>query len=315
MAIALEMERVHGSPGFAAIDLVGKGTEGEVYLRDFRALEASRFAVVKIGGEMIRNPDQLQRIALGIAFLQGQRLYPVIVHGGGVQITDGLEEAGIESDRIEGKRVTSLGGSLVVKTALDEVNQRLCDAIEAYGGRTIGIRNRVFGASIEDGDNLGRVGKVDRVDASQIFAATSNEKIAVVSCVGNLALSDINFLPVHLNINGDTAAVALAGALKPQKFISLTEKGAVLDAQGNWIKSLTHQEAEQMIADGSLTDGMRLKVLEGLKLHGLGVHDAVITSPAKFLLELFTDGVSTIMRSDETGPVHIPPRLRSARLI
>jgi acetylglutamate kinase len=65
-----------------------------------------------------------------------------------------------------------------------------------------------------------------------------------------------------------------------------------------------------MIADGSLDGGMRLKVIEGLKLQDHGVHDAVITTPANLLLELFTDGVGTIIRADERGPIHIPPRPR-----
>lgn len=291
---------------------VGPGTEGETYLCEFQALDAARFAVIKVGGEMIQDPHQLARVALGLAFLQGHDLYPVVVHGGGLQIQKGLEEVGIASERVGGKRVTHLGGSLVVKAALDEVNQRLCAAIEAHGGTAAGITEGVFGASIEDGDRLGRVGQVNHVDTAPILDVIggAEKEIAVVSCVGNLALSEGNFLDVPLNINGDTAAVALAGALKPQKFISLTKLGAVLDANGDRVSSLTSEEAKRMIADGSLDGGMKLKVVEGLKLHEHGVHDAVITTPAQLLMELFTDGAGTIMRADLAGPIHIPAKFR-----
>lgn len=294
-----------------ALDLIytSDDREGAAYLQEFQQLSESRFAVIKVGGKMVHNSAELERVGLALAFLWHHELYPVVVHGGGVQINKALRQSGIESSRFEGKRVTSSIGSLLVRGALDSVNDQLCRAIEQYGGQAEGIKGGVFGASIENPEKLGRVGRVERINTSEIFTAIASKKIPIVSCIGNIVLSDKNFLSMPLNINGDTAAVALAGELKPQKFISLTRLGAVYDANGKWVKSLTREEAEQMITNGSLDGGMRLKVLEGLKLHAHGVHDAVITKPAKILPELFTDGAGTIIRADERGPVHVPPAL------
>lgn len=313
MSAIAAIESRQGGHNLAVIDLVGRGTPGEQYLQELLAIDPHRSMVIKAGGGVIDDPLELERTGRSLAYLHGLGLRPVVVNGGSPQIKAALNRAGIDSSfDPDGNRITSSAAASEIELALTGVTKALCESIEYYGGQAESIPEGVFEATLIDPDRLGMVGQVERINDTKIHRAINNEKIPVISCIGSLVVNNAGSdpTPKPVNINGDVAAVALAAQLQPLKFISLTIDGAVFDRSGNWVKSLTRDEAEQMISDGSLEGGMRLKVIEGLKLHEHGVHDAVIISPANLLLELFTDGVGTIMRADETGPIHIPPRIR-----
>lgn len=299
------LESPHGGHIFAPIDLVGPGTAGENYLHEFQALDQHAFAVIKIGGGIVNDPVMLERTARAIVYLQDHDLYPVVVHGGGPQINTALEDAGIESafDPENGNRITSPAAAFLIRTTLSEVNQKLCDTIAAYGGQAVGITQGVFEATLLDEERYGRVGKVERVKDALIHDAINDRKIAVVSCIGSLAVNSLaeEPLPEPLNINGDVAAAALAKKLMPHKFISLTATGAVLDASGARIKALSLRQAERMKRKGTINAGMVPKVDEAFDLLESGIDQVVFISPEALLLELFTDGAGTIIQKHGKG--------------
>ncbi len=274
---------------------MGGAREIQQYLKRFSQLDARRFAVVKVGGAVLR--DDLDALTSSLAFLQQVGLTPVVVHGAGPQLDDALAEAGIEKRSVNGLRVTTPETLGVARRVFHRENLRLVEALHAMDTRATSVVSGVFNASYLDRDNCGLVGKVDSVDLAPIDASLRLSSIPVIASLGETADGQI------LNVNGDVAAHALVRALEPYKIVFLTGTGGLLDGDGKVIDSINlSSEYEHLIAQEWLHGGMRLKLEQVADLlSGLPPSSSVsITRPSELARELFTHkGSGTLVRRGE----------------
>lgn len=274
--------------------------EAQTYLSGFRELQPGKFAVVKIGGSLIKNEDQLGLISSDVAVLHSLGLLPVIVHGAGPQIDGELAKNGFNTSKNGGIRITTAEQMPHVAKAIHATNLLLAGEIESAInrlGNAAGVEGLeyIFSAALENSDDLGSVTEVIDIDLAAVKRAMTRGAVPVISSVGELAVEE-GTEAVPININADIAAAGLARTLQPKKYVSLTETGAVLDADGEAISKMNLADAENAISDGHIKDGMKVKVEEGLKLIGEGIDDFVITNPAGLLTELFTsEGQGTLI--------------------
>jgi len=266
---------------------VWEATEGQRYLDHFQCLEPHRFAVIKVGGELIGSDEQLTILATELASLGALGLFPVVVHGGGTQIDEGLKTAGIKSSKINGVRVTSPEAAELIPGILAGVTERFTRAVNHHGLIAQGITEGIFSAVLTNSRDFGSADKVV-ARTEKVREVINQRNIPIISCAGMLAVTEGQEI-VPVNINGDLASVSMARSLVPEKFISLTTLGAVMNEHGEPLSSLSPDTAAQMIAAGTINAGMIPKVVEAIKLLSSGVHDIVITSPKALLKELFTD--------------------------
>ncbi|WP_421788893.1 acetylglutamate kinase [Hyphobacterium sp.] len=271
------------------------GKEVREYLNRFSKLDQSRFAVVKVGGAVIR--DDLDGLAAALTFLQTVGLSPIVVHGGGPQLDEALSQAGIESKKVNNLRVTPREAIPVIREALGKANIAIVDAIRDQGGRAACIPTGVFGARLLDEDVYGRVGEMSGVSLDLVDAAVRGEEIPVLACLGETGAGEL------VNINADHAVAALVETLQPYKVIFLTETGGLLDADGTIISALNLASDRDWLASAEwISGGMRLKIdqiqalLETLPL----TSSVAITSPEGLSQELFTHaGAGTLVRRGE----------------
>lgn len=271
------------------------GKEVRDYLNRFSRLDQSRFAVVKVGGAVIR--DDLDGLAAALAFLQTVGLSPIIVHGGGPQLDAALEAARITSERIDGLRVTPAEAIPVIRKALSAANIAIVDAIRESGGRAASVPTGVFSARLLDEAVYGRVGAPSGVNLDLVDAAVRGGEIPVLACLGE---TDDGRL---VNINADHAVAALVKTLQPYKIIFLTETGGLLDDKGEVISTLNlASDRDRLMSAGWITGGMRVKIdqIQSL-LDDLPLTSSVsITSPEGLSQELFTHaGAGTLIRRGE----------------
>lgn len=271
------------------------GKEVRDYLNRFSRLDQSRFAVVKVGGAVIR--DDLDGLAAALAFLQTVGLSPIIVHGGGPQLDAALEAARITSERVDGLRVTPPDAIPVIRKALSAANIAIVDAIRESGGRAASVPTGVFSARLLDEAVYGRVGAPDGVNLDLVDAAVRGGEIPVLACLGE---TDDGRL---VNINADHAVAALVKTLQPYKIIFLTETGGLLDDKGEVISTLNlASDRGRLMSAGWITGGMRVKIeqIQSL-LDDLPLTSSVsITSPEGLSQELFTHaGAGTLIRRGE----------------
>jgi acetylglutamate kinase len=270
-------------------------SEVERYLRRFTSVEPSHFGVVKVGGGVLR--DDMDELASSLAFLHRVGLLPIVIHGAGPQLDDALVEAGIESTRLDGMRVTTPEVLAVFRRTLAALNHEIVEALAVRNAAARPIVGGVFEASLLDAERLGMVGQVDGVDLAPIEAAVRSGQIPVVACIGETATGQI------VNINADVAARALALEVEPHKLIFLTGTGGLLDAHDEIIPAINLvEDYEALIAEEWVTGGMELKLKEIKQiLEGLPRSSSVsITSPQHLAAELFTDkGSGTLVRQGE----------------
>ncbi len=274
---------------------MGSAKEISQYLKRFSQLDAARFAVVKVGGAVLR--DDLQALTSSLAFLQDVGLTPIVIHGAGPQLDAELAAAGIEKRTVDGLRVTTPQALAVVRRVFHAQNLKLVEALQAQDARATSIVSGVFEADYLDRDGLGLVGVVRRVDTAPIQASLQAGSIPVIASLGETVGGQI------LNINADFAANALVQVLQPYKIVFLTGTGGLLDEQGRVIDSINlSTEYEQLMAQPWIDGGMRVK-LEQVKqlLDGLPPASSVsITRPAELAKELFTHkGSGTLVRRGE----------------
>ena len=265
------------------------------YLKRFSQLDAKRFAVVKVGGAVLR--DDLEALTSSLAFLQDVGLTPIVVHGAGPQLDNELAAAGIEKQTIDGLRVTSSQALGIVRRVLQTQNLKLVEALQEGGTRATSITAGVFESDYVDRAALGLVGKVNSVNLAPIEASLQAGSIPVIASMGETVDGQI------LNINADFAANELVKVLQPYKIIFLTGTGGLLDGEGRVIDSISlSSEYERLIAQPWLHSGMRLKI-EQIKdlLDELPLTSSVsITRPAELAKELFTHkGSGTLIRRGE----------------
>ncbi|TAN01849.1 MAG: acetylglutamate kinase [Rhodanobacteraceae bacterium] len=277
------------------LSAMGSAREIQQYLKRFSQLDAKRFAVVKVGGVVLR--DELTELASSLTFLQRVGLTPIVLHGAGPQLDEELIKAGIEKRTIDGLRVTPPAALGIVRRVFQQQNLKLVDALHAMDTRATSVVSGVFAASYLDRENFGLVGKVDRVELAPIDASLRMDSIPIIASLGETEEGQI------LNINADFAANELVRVLQPYKIVFLTGTGGLLDGSGKVIDSINlSTEYAPLMAQPWVSGGMRLK-LEQIAhlLRDLPPTSSVsITRPAELARELFTHkGSGTLVRRGE----------------
>lgn len=261
---------------------IGATKEANMYLRLFKKGNPSRFAVIKVGGKTLT--DSLPVLSGDLAYLTNLDLFPVVVHGGGPQIDRELEVRRIGFAKKDGLRVTSREAVEVIREVLEDANRKFVEAIRVQGGDAEGIRTAVHATRHKDRE-LGYVGEVSGLDLKPVYRAIRMDRIPVVSPVG------FDDGGQALNVNADVVARGLVLALRPKKFILLTEEGGVRDSDGKIIPFINLTTDLQGMQDrGEVTGGMALKLREIKQLlEELPTTMFVtITSPHSLIKELFT---------------------------
>ncbi len=272
------------------------------YLRDFRG----KRIVVKYGGHAMVKPELKRIFAQQIVLFHYVGIQVVVVHGGGPQINTVLDQMGIESSFVDGKRVTDAKTMDVVEMVLaGGINKEIVQLINTDGGKAVGlsgkdgglIRARKLLHSKRDSEghltsvDMGHVGEVTGVNTEIIDAVEKSGFTAVIapSGVGDDGLT--------YNINADTVAAEIARHMKVEKLIILTDEQGVLDKDGNLLSSLKYSQVQKLISGGVVTGGMIPKVECCMRALEGGVKKAHIIDgriPYSILLELFTDsGIGT----------------------
>jgi acetylglutamate kinase len=274
---------------------LGSSREAQQYLKEYSGTNQARFAVVKVGGGILR--DHLDELTSALAFLHRLGLIPVVLHGAGPQLDQALTDADIETVRRDGLRVTTEAVMSVARPLMYKENLRLVEALEDRGVRARGIQHGVFQCRILDQKNLGLVGEVEKVDLHAVESAVRSGAIPVLTCLGESHSGQV------LNINADIATRELVWILKPHKIIFLSPTGGLLDRQDRIISavSLTN-DYEALMQQPWVHSGMRLKLRQIYEmLNRLPDDTSVsITSAAHLTRELFTyRGAGTLVRKGE----------------
>lgn len=265
------------------------------YLKRFSQLDAKRFAVVKVGGAVLR--DDLESLTSSLTFLQEVGLTPIVVHGAGPQLDEELSKAGIEKKTVNGLRVTTPEALAIVRRVFQASNLQLVEALQQAGARATSITGGVFEARYLDRDTYGLVGEVQAVNLAPIEASLQAGSIPVIASLGETAGGQI------LNVNADFSANELVQVLQPYKIIFLTGTGGLLDEEGKVIDSINlSTEFEHLMQQPWINGGMRVKIQQ-IKdlLDRLPLTSSVsITRPADLAKELFTHkGSGTLVRRGE----------------
>ena len=270
---------------------------------------ADQTVVVKYGGHAMGDAELSEAFARDITLLKQSGIKPIVVHGGGPQIAQMLEKLGIESKFEGGLRVTDEKTVQVVEMVLaGSINKEIVQAINKAGGRAIGlcgkdgqmVQVRKVTRTVRDPDSniekvldLGFVGEPEKVRPSVLDMVSREALIPVIAPVAAGADGKT------YNVNADTFAGAIAGALNATRLLFLTDVDGVLDAQKNLIPELTIGKARALIADGTISGGMIPKVETCIAAVEAGVEGVVILNgkvPHCVLLELFTaHGAGTLI--------------------
>ena len=265
--------------------------------------------VVKYGGHAMGDEATARNFARDIVLLEQTAINPVVVHGGGPQIGEMLKRLGIKSEFAAGLRVTDAATIEIVEMVLaGSINKQIVGFINEAGGRAVGLcgkdGNMVTarkisrsvvdpGSRIEQIVDLGFVGEPEKVDTSVLDQLLGRELIPVLApvCAGTKGGT--------YNVNADTFAGAIAGALKAKRLLLLTDVPGVLDKSKSLISQMTVEDARRLIADGTISGGMIPKVETCIYALDQGVEGVVILDgqvPHAVLLELLTDhGAGTLM--------------------
>ncbi len=255
--------------------------------------------VVKFGGNAMGDDDAMAEFARDMVLMRQVGVNPVVVHGGGPMINDMLKKLGIESDWVRGKRVTDKATVEVVEMVLSGlVNKRIVQAINDEGGRAVGISGKDddLMVCVADDPELGFVGKPVEMNVQVIRDLCAAGIIPVIAPVGTGVEDNETF-----NVNGDTAAGAIAGALQADRLLLLTDVPGVKGKEGEVLTQISPEQVREMIADGIIAGGMIPKTETALDALARGVRAVVILDgrmPNATLLELFTEhGAGSIIRS------------------
>jgi acetylglutamate kinase len=266
--------------------------------------------VVKYGGHAMGEEQAARGFARDIVLLEQTAINPVVVHGGGPQIGDMLKRLGIKSEFAAGLRITDAATIEIVEMVLaGSINKQIVGYINEAGGKAVGLCGkdgnmvlaRKIGRSVVDPDSaiekivdLGFVGEPDKVDTTVLTQILGRELIPVLAPVAASASGGT------YNVNADTFAGAIAGALKAKRLLLLTDVPGVLDGSNALIKELSVAEARRLIAGGTISGGMIPKVETCIYALEAGVEGVVILDGKvehAVLLELLTDhGAGTLIR-------------------
>ncbi|MEM9764571.1 MAG: acetylglutamate kinase [Pseudomonadota bacterium] len=272
--------------------------------------------VVKFGGHAMGDAEGMERFARDIVLMKQCGVHPVVVHGGGPQINEMLKRLDIPTEFRNGLRVTTAEMVEIVEMVLaGSINKRIVAEINAQGGRAVGLSGkdgnlmrctRATGrrdpsSNIEQALDLGFVGDPTDLDPGVLETFIASDYIPVIAPVGAGARPDETF-----NVNGDTAAGAIAAAMKAKRLILLTDVAGVKDTKGDVLAALSVEAFQALVADGTVHGGMIPKVDTAVAAVQGGVEASVILdgrAPHAVLLELFTEhGAGTLISLDGTFP-------------
>ena len=254
--------------------------------------------VIKLGGHAMSSPEAMESFARDILLMRQCNLNPVIVHGGGPMINEMLTKLEIESEFRNGKRVSDEKTVEVVEMVLSgKVNKSIVQAINQQGGRAVGISGKdadLLVCKQAEGD-LGLVGDPISVNPKVIRTLFESGFIPVIAPLGAGENGET------YNVNGDTAAGAIAAGLKADRLLLLTDVDGVRDAEGDVITDLTVDHVSQLTKDGVIAGGMIPKTQTAVDAVNGGVRAVVIMDGRKdnaCLLELFTSyGAGSMIRA------------------
>lgn len=291
----------------SAINIANVLTEALPYIQRF----TDRCIVIKYGGHAMVDESLKKDFARDVVLMKLVGLNPVVVHGGGPQIGKLLEELNIKSSFVDGMRVTDSKTMDVVQMVLGGlVNQDIVNLINTAGGNAVGLTGKDAGLIqakkmvIERSSpeltspeiiDIGHVGEVEQINQSLLDLLTQSDIIPVIAPIG------VGKDGTTYNINADLVAGKIASELKAEKLMLLTDVAGLQDKDGNLISTLSLQEVEALIADGTISGGMLPKIRCAIEAVEKGVKSAQIIDGRvahAVLLELLTDeGVGTMISS------------------
>lgn len=254
--------------------------------------------VIKLGGHAMGSDEAMETFARDVVLMQQVGVNPVIVHGGGPMINQMLEKLDIKSEFVNGKRVTDEATMEVVEMVLSgRVNKRIVQAINRQGGKAVGLSGKDAGLITCDPADpaLGLVGNPTEINPAILHTLFRDDAIPVIAPLGAGRHGET------YNINGDTAAGAIAAALKADRLLLLTDIDGVRDATGEVVTELTADQIREMTREGTIAGGMIPKTETALAAIEGGVRAVVILdgrAPNAVLLELYTEhGAGSLIRA------------------
>ena len=282
------------------------------YIRTFRG----KTIVIKYGGHAMTDAALKERFAQDIVLLKYVGLNPVIIHGGGPQIDKMLDRLGIEAKFRHGVRITDEVTMEIVEMVLaGKINMEIVDLLNRHGGSAVGLSGKDGGLmltrpltakawaeslekELEDGDeneDFGLVGDVPSIDPSLLLNLQQDHYIPVSAPIGTDREGNT------YNINADLVAGAIAGSLRAEKLVMMTDVKGIRDAKGRHLSTVSRNDVQRMVKKGTISEGMLPKVHACLDALGDGVGKAHIIDgrmPHAILLEVFTrKGIGTEITS------------------
>ena len=252
--------------------------------------------VIKCGGRVLLEPDLFKNFISDIIILKKLGLTPIVVHGGGARIKKQLDKLNIETKFIMGLRVTDEKVIKIVEDVMIEFNKEIVDSLEKKTCKAKSITVKENNAIYVEQKNkeLGYVGKITRIDDKLIKNLIKENFIPVVSPMG------LDEKKQTYNINADTAAGALAVSLKSRRLMLMTDVEGVYDKNKKLISEIKPSEAEKLIYDATISEGMIPKIRTCINAVNNGVRGVVVIDGRKthsILFELFSDkGSGTLIR-------------------
>ena len=281
-------------------------TESLPYIQRF----TNKTFIIKFGGNAMIDPALHESFARDVVLMKLVGMNPIIVHGGGPQIGKLLTRLNIESEFVEGMRVTDEHTMDVVEMVLGaSVNKEIVDSIHRNGGRAVGLtgkdgkllqaRKLRGNWGLEGTPEIGQVGEVESIDTDVLSVLLDSDYIPVIAPVAGGVDGQT------YNINADLVAGKLAEVLRAEKLILLTNVAGLLDSEGQTLTGLSTSEVDALIEDGIITGGMLPKIqcaLDAVKGGVISAHIIDGRVPHAALLEIFTDaGIGTLI-TNESAP-------------
>lgn len=270
-------------------------TQALPYIRRYNG----KVIVVKYGGNAMVNPELKEQVMEDIVLLWLTGVKVVLVHGGGPEISDMMSKLGKKAEFIDGLRVTDKETVDIAQMVLSgKINKTLVNLLQMKGGKAMGVSG-IDGRLIEakpKNEKLGFVGEIENINIGPVLDLLEKGYIPVISTIGCDGYGNV------FNINGDTAAACIAGALKAERMIMMTDIAGILKDKDNpetLIPKITVKEAERLFKDGIISGGMIPKTDCCIKAIECGVKNVVIMDgriPHSILMELLTDeGAGTMV--------------------
>jgi acetylglutamate kinase len=297
------------------IDQASVLIEALPYIQSFR----NKTVVIKFGGSIMTKRDFLEGILRDVVFMECVGINPVIIHGGGPRISERMKHSGKAPRFVEGLRVTDADTVKIVEETLMEINQELVEVIQSFGGKAKGLSGRTENmilvskhppveTRLPDGKtefvDIGFVGDVKLVNPEPVRKLIQKQSVAVVAPIG------VDLEGNAYNVNGDHVASQLAGALKAEKLVYLSDvNGVMMDPKRpeTLCSTLTTSQVKKMIEDQTVMGGMLPKVKSCIRAIEAGVQKTHIIDGRilhSLLLEIFTDaGVGTELFKDGEAQV------------